>query len=164
MKGFSFLEIAISILIATIVFVTISSLAFQSLIAADQSRDRYIATNLAIEGIEVIANIRVNNWITNGSASWRNGLNDGANYIAQYNSANLVDNSSNPYLHIDSNNNYCYVSIACSGATKQTKFKRQMQISTISNEQIKITSTVTWEYNSNFKKTVTIEERLYNWK
>jgi len=163
MKGFSFLEIIISVLMATIVFVAMLSLSFQSLISADQSRDTYIATNLAAEGIEIVTNIRSNNWITLGRDIWRNGLDDGVFYIAQYDSNSLIIDSLNPYLYIDSNNSYCYVSINCIGLSKQSKFKRQIQISTISSDQMKIISTVNWEYNNN-SRNVSVEKRLYNWR
>lgn len=163
MKGFSFLEIIISVLMATIVFVAILSLSFQSLVSADQSRDTYIAANLAAEGIEIVNNIRSNNWITLGRDVWRNGLNDGVFYIAQYDSNSLITDTLNPYLYIDSVNSYCYESINCVGSSKQSKFKRQIQISTISSDQMKVISTVNWEYN-NKSKTVSVEERLYNWR
>ncbi len=163
MKGFSFLEIIISVLMATIVFVAILSLSFQSLVSAEQSKDTYIATNLAAEGIEIVNNIRSNNWITLGRDNWRNGLNDGVFYIAQYDSYILITDPLNPYLYIDSVNSYCYESINCVDPSKQSKFKRQIQISTISSDQMKIISTVNWEYN-NKSKTVSIEERLYNWR
>lgn len=163
MKGFSFLEIIISVLMATIVFVAILSLSFQSLVSADQSRDTYIAANLASEGIEIVNNIRSNNWITLGRDFWRNGLNDGVFYIAQYDSNSLITDTLNPYLFIDSFNSYCYESINCVGLSKQSKFKRQIQISTISSDQMKIISTINWEYN-NKSKTVSVEEQLYNWR
>ena len=152
MKGFSFLEIIISVLMATIIFVAMLSLSFQSLVSADQSRDIYIVTN-----------IRSNNWITLGRDIWRNGLDDGVFYIAQYDSNSLIIDSLNPYLYIDSNDSYCYVSINCIGLSKQSKFKRQIQISTISSDQMKIISTVNWEYNNN-SRNVSVEKRLYNWR
>lgn len=111
-KGFSFVEIIISVSVGSIVLVTLFALASQNLTTAELTRRRFIGANLAQEGIEIIANIRSNNWLAypndvnpdNTLRKWRGEtsppcepgdadcLADGS-YLAQYDSLKLSNDS-----------------------------------------------------------------------
>ncbi|MBI3335382.1 MAG: hypothetical protein HY001_02695 [Candidatus Portnoybacteria bacterium] len=166
MKAFSFVEIIIAVAIASAVFVAVFSLAFQNLSAAQLTRQRFIAAHLAQEGIEIVVNKRSSNWLIfpGDPLKWREGLGDGAAYIAQYNSTALASDPSNPPLVIDSDTSlYCHPSLdpACAGTA--SPYRRQIRISTISDHQMKVVSTVTWTYNDQ-TRSVSVEDRLYNWR
>jgi hypothetical protein len=166
MRGFSFVEVVVSLAIAMVVFVSIFSLATQNLIAAQLMGDRFVAARLAQEGVEIVVNKRSSNWLIFPSdpTEWRNELSDGATYIGQFNSTELTSNPSNPPLVIDNDSSlYCYPSldVTCSG--QESRFHRQIGLSTINDHQMKVLVAVSWEYNGQ-TRTVVVEDRLYNWR
>jgi len=153
-KGFTLLEtiVAIGVIIVGLMAVLVlinSSLFYVSLI-----KDRLVAANLNSEGLEVVRNIRDNNWLQN--LAWNNGLSDG-DYNIAYNSLSL-----NPYadmeLLIDASNGlYNYSSGNSSG------FKRKISTSNLSSYELRVISTVTWQRKGiNYANSA--EEHLFNWK
>ena len=182
MKAFSLIEILISVTIASLVFGAMFTLLVQGLASAQDTRDRFIAANLAQEGIELAVNFRSNNWalcpdafnLDNTLTMWRgqgscpsNGnptisLADGS-YITQYDSSGLTAaTASNQNLVRTSTGLYCHPSAqGCSGSP--TPFSRLISISTINVHQMKVVSLVSWIFNSQ-PKSVSVEDRLYNWR
>lgn len=182
MKAFSLIEILMSVTIASLVFVAMFVLLAQSLNSAQDTRDRFIAANLAQEGIELAANFRSNNWALCPDAfnndgtlrMWRgqgvcpsNGsstisLADGS-YITQYDSSGLTAaTASNQNLVRTSTGFYCHPSLpACQGS--QTPFSRLISITTVNDHQMEVVSRVFWMLNSQ-QKSVSAEDRLYNWR
>ncbi len=191
MKGFSFIEIIISVGIAGVVLVSLFELTSKNLTAAELLKRRFIGANLAQEGIEIVTNIRSNNWLKfpndtnplpdNTYRKWRGetpctpGTDDclaNGSYIANYNSATQLTPLAagiSPSLSIDSAGYYCHQAIPteCAGTLTPTPYSRVINISTPlgapgAHEMI-VTSTVSWVYNNN-PYSVSLEERLYNWK
>lgn len=167
MKAFSLLEIIISVIIGAVAIVALFELAFGNITTAELIRHRLIAAHLAQEGIEIISNIRTQNWLTTcagggecDTSTWRNGL-AGGTYIAQYNSLSLTFDALNPPLAIDDNSFYCYSS-GCIGTAKDSPYHRQITISTINDHQMKVVATVSWIFNGN-SYSVSAEDRLYNY-
>ena len=183
MKAFSFIEVLVSVTIASTVFIAIISLANQNIASAQLTRDRFLAANLAQEGIEIIANLRSNNWktfnsnfdLTNGSlVDWRGQagcqpasvdsciLADGA-YVANYDSVRLTAVSGgNDRILKDSNGKYCQSNVgSCSGTL--TPFRRVTTLTTINPHQLRVDVQIAWTYN-NLAQAVSAEDRLYNWR
>lgn len=186
MKAFSFLEVIISTLIGSIAFVAILTLAGQNLDAVELPRQRFIAANLAQEGIEVLVNMRSSNWLTfpvnivsGRYTKWRGEISppcgagdpgclpDGGPYIIQYDGNQLkVPSGNDANLGIDANGRYCHAALPGCTVVKTSIYSRTLTIapaSPASDHQFKIISRVAWMYH-NKPYEVDIESRLYNWK
>ena len=154
-KGFTLLETIVAVgvimvgLIAVLVLIN-SSLSYVSLI-----KDRLIAAYLNGEGLEVVRNIRDNNWLQN--LAWNNGISDG-DYNIAYNSLSL-----SPYadtelmLDASSGGLYNYSSGSPSG------FKRKISIANLSSYELRVISMVTWR-RKGINYTNSAEDHLFNWK
>lgn len=86
-KGYSLLEVIIAVFILTVALIAIISLTMSTRIISERSSEELVAINLAREGIEVVRQIRDNNWlaIEQGQSSysqWNDGLHDGMDYEA----------------------------------------------------------------------------------
>lgn len=154
MNGFTLFETIVAVGLILVGLVAALALITSSLFYASNIQDRLIAANLAAEGIEIVRNIRDNNWLQN--AAWNKGLTNG-DYQATYSSMALSGYSGQPFLFDSTTNLYNYIS----GAT--TLYVRKISITSISANEIKVVSTVTWQsrrasYNSS------AEDRLLNWK
>ena len=154
MNGFTLFETIVAIGLILVGLVAALALITSSLFYASNIQDRLIAANLAAEGIEIVRNIRDGNWLR--EVPWNSGLADG-DYQAAYDSTALSGYSGQPFLFDSTTNLYNYIS----GAT--TLYVRKISITSISANEIKVVSTVTWQsrrasYNSS------AEDRLLNWK
>ena len=154
MNGFTLFETIVAIGLILVGLVTALALITTSLFYSSNIQDRLIAANLAAEGIEIVRNIRDNNWLQ--SISWNSGLTNG-DYQAAYNSIILSAYNEQPFLFDSSANLYSYASGAI------TPYVRKISIANISVNEIKVVSTVTWQrrdvsYNNS------AEDRLFNWK
>lgn len=175
-KGFSFVEILVAIVIASTALTAIIALSVQNISAAQVTRDKFTAANLAQEGIEIVINLRSNNWLsypqttdanvdalTGELLHWRDGIVDGT-FIAQFNSTSLTAPNLNEERLVRLNNGtYCHAVLAGCLNGSAVPFSRVISVSTINSHHIKVTSTVTWTYH-NQPYSVTVEDRLYNWR
>jgi len=119
------------------------------------SRSKIIAISLSQEGLEIVRNIRDNNWLNyrRTALDWTTGL-DAGDYRVQYNVSNLLPFSAAP-LQL-SNGFYQY------GSGTFTQFYRKVTIEHIGDNQIRVISEVTWsEMGRNY--VISAETRLYNW-
>lgn len=153
-KGFTLLETIVAIGVITTGFVSALALITNSYFYISNIQNRLVAANLAAEGIELVRNIRDNNWLQ--SQAWNLGLNEG-DYQVAYDSASLSPYSGNPLL-LDANGIYNYAS-----GTSTSPYVRKISIAAISNYQMRVTSAVTWKrgvitYNNS------VEEYLFDWK
>jgi len=151
-KGFSLLEVIITIFIVAIGLVGILSLVNISLKGPILSRDRLIASGLAQEGIEIVRDIRKSNieW-----DDWYSAVSDGS-YRVQYNSASLMSYSETP-LKINSNNLYQYDS------GNNSHFYRKITLTKFSADEVKVITEVKWQTKGNSHELIA-EDRLWNWK
>jgi prepilin-type N-terminal cleavage/methylation domain-containing protein len=151
-QGFSIIEVMVCVTIILVTFTSIYTLINHSMVFHDLAYSKLTASYLAQEGIEIVRNIRDNNYIRNGS--WNAGLNTG-NYQVQYNSTSL-----SPYtgdnLKINSSGLYNY----SDGET--TRYNRMISIEKIGNNEIRVTSIVKWS-NRGINFDIQVEDHLYNW-
>ena len=152
-KGFTLLEVIITIFIVSIGLVGILSLVNISLKGPSLSRDKLIASGLAQEGVEIVRDIRKSNieW-----DDWYSGISSG-DYRVQYNSTALMSFSSIPLKLATSTGLYQYDS------GSETFFKRKITLTKISADEVKVVVKVEWQTKGNSHE-LTAENRLWNWK
>ncbi|MFA4833270.1 MAG: prepilin-type N-terminal cleavage/methylation domain-containing protein [Patescibacteria group bacterium] len=80
-SGFSILEIVVAFSIITIGLVGVLSLTAQNVQVEYTNKNNLVASQLAQEGLELIRNIRDNNWLVGNS--WDNSITPGT-YIVDY--------------------------------------------------------------------------------
>lgn len=157
-KGFTLMEIIVAMaVITTTLAVSIALISF-SISGTRIGKSKIIATALAQEGIEIVRNIRDSNWLgptyKRSPSNWRDGLGQG-NWRVQYDKLALVSFANAP-LRINSNGFYQYDS------GSNTPFYRAITIEYIGNNQIKVTSQVSWQEQGR-SNSVRAEDRLWNW-
>lgn len=160
--GFTVLEAVVGISIITMGLLGVSSLVVQNIQVQQVNRNYLIASMLAQEGIELVRNVRDENWITMGN-EWDTDITDGdGTFIIDYYGRLSIDDSvdviSDPgaLLFIDGNNYYAH-----SGGT-QTPFSRL--ISVVDNiDYIIVTAMVSWQGRGRTYDYVA-ETLLYNWR
>lgn len=151
--GFSIIEVLVAIGVILVSFTGAMGLINKSLAFHDLAYSRLIASYLAQEGIEIVRNIRDNNFIQN--TTWNNGLTIG-DYQVQYNDLQL-----RPYtgenLKLDTVNGvYNYDS------GQLTRYNRKIIINQIDSEHIRVQSVVSWN-NRGGQFEIIVEDHLYNW-
>ncbi len=162
-KGFSIPEIMIAIFVVTVGVLGIYALLPHIIGSIFENKDRFIASQLAREGFEIVRNIRDTNWLEDRQPGVSNDWDEDltgctagceVDYLVSEVIDPALDSWTEPgrYLKIDGNGFYSY------SAGVETKFKRKVTIGAGTVDQLDITTTVFW--NDNF---LVIEERLYNW-
>jgi len=153
-SGFTLLETIVAVGLIVVGLVSALALITTSLFYVSNVQDRLVAANLTAEGIEVVRNIRDNNWLQN--KPWNSGLADG-DYQATYDSMSLSSYTGGPLLFDSDTGLYSYAS----GAV--TLYVRKISIVNLSNYEIRITSTVTWQRRG-VTYSSSAEDHLFNWK
>ena len=162
-KGFTLIEILISIFIITIGVVGVFSTIVKYSQMTQEEKDHFEASYLAQEGIEIVKNIRDTNWIE-GAASWKDGLTGCFNGCeADWNDEALtLWSSDGRYIYLNSHSGgtgmYEYIATPQTGDIK-TIFKRMITILEIEADQLDIVVDVYWN-----DKKVTVRENIFNWK
>ena len=151
LTGFTFLEIMIAISVMTIGILAVYTLIPKMISISSANINRFIASQLAREGMEIVRNIRDTNWLE--EVAWDAGLADG-DWRIQYNKDylfSLVDE----FLKRDINGFYNYDS------GEETKFKRKITLSHFATTTLNVKVEVSWPGSySPFQ----VEENLYNWR
>ena len=152
-SGFTLIESMIAI---TLIIVTISGLLIlvnRSLGYANLAFNRLTAANLGQEGIELVRNIRDTNWLN--QKNWLTGLDDGTYQIDHTNNA-LMPYTDQPLL-LEETLGYNYT------AGDATIYYRKIEISKISNNEIRVKCTVTWSAKGGKNFDTVVEQHLLNW-
>ena len=177
-SGFTLLETLVSatILITTLVgFITLAALSLQTY---QTTKQRYIASKIAQEGMELVMNKRDNNvlCVKSGSCSdlscasgedWRKGLLDQLGASCNFTDEQWAVDATKPHQLLSANTFDVYgggTSPICiqSGGTDAGKFKhcegaetpipgnytRRVEIEEMGDERIKVRSIVTWKTRS----------------
>jgi type II secretory pathway pseudopilin PulG len=158
-KGFTLLEILVAMGVIISVLTSALILITLSVSSTKTTRMKIIAISLSQEGLEIVRNIRDNNWLAGKRTpfNWRDGIGSDlgpTNYRVQYDSSALLPFSTVP-LKL-SNNFYQYAS------GENTLFYRKIIIERIGANQIKVVSEVTWTEGGR-NNIISAETRLYNW-
>ncbi|MCX6813273.1 MAG: hypothetical protein NTV77_02180 [Candidatus Azambacteria bacterium] len=154
MAGFTLMETIVAVGLIVVGLVAALALITTSLFYVSNIQDRLAAANLMAEGIEVVRNIRDNNWIQN--LSWNDGLANG-DYQTSYNSTALSPYGGNPLLFDSGSGLYNY----SSGTA--TSYVRKISIVNLSSYEIRIIATVTWQRRG-ITYSSSAEDHLFNWK
>lgn len=136
-KGFTIIELIISIFILSIAVVGVFGAFSMIVILTSDATNRLTATYLAQEGMEIIRNIRDSNWLNMdanpGMASWDDYISscEGSGCEVDFTTTGSVSNPIRPYtlsgnyLNKNVNGFYSY------GSGTATKFKRKITVSPI---------------------------------
>lgn len=169
--GFTIIELIIAIFILSFSIFGVYN-AFSTIIVLTHGvSDRFMAAYLAQEGLEIIRNIRDNNWIS-GHGNWRRGLDvceDGCE--ADYTTETTLPGATplapwavnGTFLKINESGFYNY------SDGPNTRFKRKITTTFLGNYIIKVSVLVTWEEKptilnpSATSGVIEVEETLYNW-
>jgi len=152
-KGFTLAEVMIAVFVTLIGVVAVYNLVPRIVRDVAYNNDRFIATQLAAEGVEIVRNIRDGNWLeqrTDGGVNWNTGLGDGV-YEVDYNDGGLSSYSGQA-LKIDINGFYNRTDGI------DTQFKRKITI-TNGADEILVAAQVLWQ-----DKSVSVVEKFYNWR
>lgn len=170
--GFTLIELVVSIFILVVAIIGIYNSFSTIVILTSGASSRFTAAYLAQEGIEIVRNMRDNNWLN--SETWSNGLLGCENGCeADYKTDTLMSANAgltpfgDTYLKIkndpDITKNVFY-SYNSSSSFTATKFKRKITITPNATNQdvLKVSVLVTWmEKDEPFS--ITVEEYLYDW-
>jgi prepilin-type N-terminal cleavage/methylation domain-containing protein len=159
-KGFSIIEVLVAISVILVSFTAALNLINRSMAFHDLAYSRLVASYLAQEGIEIVRNIRDNNFILNQpDRPWDCGLEPGE-YQVQYNDLSLKYYTGEP-LNLDTTTGlYNYDPI--SSTNVPTRYTRKIVIEKISDNHIRVQSIVSWSNRGgNFQ--IIVEDHLYNW-
>lgn len=156
------MEIIIAIGVIITALVASVNLISYSISSTRLSRSRITAQGLAQEGLEIVRNIRDNNWLSykRKVSNWRDELLMGDRRV-EYDKSQLLPYNTDTLMR-DSNGFYFYQDQGVRTGSVTTPFQRRINIEYIDDNQIKITSEITWqEYGRN--NSLKVETRLYNW-
>ncbi len=158
-KGFTLLELIITIFVVTIGLVGVYIITSQIISYITLSSSRLIASYLAQEGIEIVRNVKDTNYLK--EIAWDDGLaNCSAGCEADYNDTAFSSFGAGRFFKIDNNGFYNY-----SDGANTTKFKRKITITNDTtsegDEILKVVATVTGEGKQRVE--ISVQENLYNW-
>ena len=152
-RGFTLFETIVAVGLIIVGLVAALGLITTSLFYVSNIYDRLAAANLTAEGIEVVRNIRDNNWLQN--QDWNSGLADG-DYQVAYDSMALSSYEDTPLL-LDFNGPYNYTS------GEVTPYVRKISIANLSEYEIRVVVTVTWQRRG-ITYSNSAEDHLFDWK
>lgn len=176
-KGFTLVETMVAITILLVAVVGPMSYIGNSVSQIYYSRDQIIASNLAMEGIEGVRQIRDSNLLQR----WIDGT-TGSGYSPPSNPKYHDNIYGPPACHAQD----CIIEMssvppvlsvcngACTGVLNQnasgffthnagtpTKFTRLLRVNTVNSDEFQIISTVTWQTSGGATKTVVLSENLF---
>ena len=161
--GFTLIEILVAIVVIGISFGAILATTNSVLSSTSLIRNNYIAVGLAQEGVEIVRNMRDNQW-HDGTYSFEDADNSivrNGSFSVQYDST-MRGNKTNlntDFLNINANGPYSF------NAGQPTPFARSVTISTPAGSLIEkiIQVTVQWKERG-YDKSIVVEDHLFNWK
>ena len=155
-EGYVLIEAIIAITIAVVGLLGIFALLSRSLSLNRVVADRFVASYLAAEGIEIVKNLVDNNILA--GKPWNKNLSSGS-YEADYTDTGLVPDSSR-FINVNGETGaYGYAELV------PTLMKRQLVIrNSVDGEEITINSRVDYTTRGGGKFSVSIEDHLFNWR
>ena len=155
-KGYILIEAIIAITIAVVGLLGIFSLLSRSLSLNRVVADRFVASYLAAEGIEIVKNLIDNNILA--GRPWNAGIPNGT-YEADYTDTGLRPDSSR-FININSETGaYGYSELV------PTLMKRRITIgNSVDGEEITIGSRVNWTTRGGGKFDINLESHVFHWR
>ncbi|OIO48901.1 hypothetical protein COX74_02040 [bacterium (Candidatus Gribaldobacteria) CG_4_10_14_0_2_um_filter_41_16] len=162
--GFTLLEIMVAIAVFSVGILGVYALVPMAILLGSENSDRFTAAQLALEGLEIVRNIRDSNWLeqnSNPSNLWNEGLdNCAAGCEVDYTTLQNIDPiltsyGAGRYLKIDSQGFFNYAN-----GTSTEKFKRKI---TIANQAGALNISVGVEWSKKYPLLV-LTEKLYDWR
>lgn len=164
-QGFTMIELIIGLAILSFGIIAVYSVFFPAITQTYNVSSRLTAVYLAQEGLEIVRNIRDNNFIAGNN--WAQGLlscNLGcqASYKAgtaqQQQADQLAAFNPSQYLTLDADGFYSYSETGIS-----TKFQRNITITQeLGTDILRVVSNVSWNFNGQPYNYQT-DEYIYNW-
>ena len=165
-KAFTLVEVLIAVSILTVGILSGFILVTKVLYSTAVIQERLTASFLAQEGIELVRQIRDSNFlrIVNGeSVEWKDGLAYG-NYIIESKAGSQepitlvpVDPEGGSNFRYDNDTRiYNYTD------GERTTFNREIKITTISEDEIRVESIMKWK-TKGIDFNLTVEDHLFNW-
>lgn len=155
--GFTILEIIVVVFIISMGLVGVLSLIIQNVQVQYFNKNNLIASQLAQECLELIRNIRDNNWLAGND--WDSGLVPENYYIVDYTgSLNSVAGISEAKLQLRDTGFYWH-----DPSDPDTIFSRLITITQPSSELLNISCLVQWSEKSGVKEYV-VDTILYDWR
>jgi len=148
-KGFSLLEVILSVFILSIGLVAVIQLYAKNYTESASNRDRIIAAELAQEGIELVRNIRDDNVAANNSNVF-SGMSIGTNQRIDITSTALGSGDKTLYFHSGALGGTVGTYTHKSSGGTATRFKRKIDIAQPTSDQIQVSSMVIWDGASTF--------------
>lgn len=168
-KGFTFLELMIAMFLLTVGILGASKLLRDISRASHKSFNQIVAAYLAQEGIELVRNMRDNNWLDeNSGAGWIGNnkcyeMSILKNQEKEVSCQNNYSNLRNLYLsevNIGGQSNRIFYNY---NVGRITPYKRKIEFKNIeSNKSVEIIATVYWSNKDDDK--IIIKTMLYNWR
>ncbi len=160
-KGFSLLEVAIAVSIITIGFIGVSSLSNQSLQVEQTNRNTIIASMLAQEGLEIVRNIRDENWLE--GRDFKDGLIDSQGFDYDY----RIDRAAKIVIpNIDHDNAILKINPTTKmygHAGGEDSIFRRMITTSDNGNNLEVTCLVQWNERGKIKQYKT-STQLYDWR
>lgn len=176
--GFSLIEVTVSIYIITMGLLGLISLVNQNLQVQYINKNSIIASELAQEGLELVRNVRDDNW-RDKTLAWDdyifNGIGNNKEFAIDYrvkNDINTINKNTGPgeaidkplaKLYLDSDGYYRHYSGTVPADAQGTIFRRIVKVYKNSDTELTFTCTVRWSERGRVHNYVT-ETKLTNWK
>lgn len=162
-RGFTILEIAISLFIISMGMVAVLTLVVQNIQVENVDKNKVVASQLAQEGLEVVRNQRDFNWLQydTPTSKWNEGIEDG-NYIVDY-TGDITDgpdsiSATSTRLYINGEGYYDH-----DDSGKPTPFSRLMVVESSTSASTSVSCLVEWEDKGN-TYSYEADTTLYNWR
>ncbi len=150
-KGFTLLEMLIATTVMSFGIVAIYGLVVHSIEITSENNNKFIVSQLAREGLEMVRNLRDQNWLA-GDTYNQDLLSCSLGCEIDYNAESLSPDSDS-FLKIDSKGFYNYQT------GEESIFKRKIVI-TQETDFLDIKVSVLWLDNAS----TTVAENLYDWR
>ncbi len=165
-EGFTLIEIIVCMSLITFGMMGVLSLVQQNVKAGDINKNRLIASQLAQEGLELVRNLRDQNWIdgvdwqvgSGGAGSATDIIQDNV-YAIDYTGITDVVSANDVLakLYIDGNRLYRH------GAGAKTPFSRIIVIEQNNGTDIEVSCLVNWKRGTN-PYSYKVYTKFYNWR
>lgn len=160
-KGFTILELLITISIISIGLLGILGITPLMLSQSSYANSRLIAVHLAQEGIELVKNMRDYNLLS-GAGSWDNNIGNGGDVTGEMDYTHLPNTPMNPYasskLCVNSAGFYGYSSCTSSASP----FWREIKVVRIDDNSKRISVSVYWRDKSG-QHEIRAEDIIFNY-